>query len=177
MVINLLSLAIYISLFRLTMSSSSSSSGAGAGTVLYDNGRLGLEIKDDGSGFIYYSNGKQAITISTISSYQKTFHAFDYDNKGTILMAIDEYANGFASTTSRKNADINNNIMIVLNNKGGIISEDMKITKEWSWNKDNNKRHDTLIIQLNENLTYTYKDKKTMSLEFQCENIKYTIGI
>ena len=98
-------------------------------TLLYDNGRIGLDIKPDGTGFLYYPNGNVAITVSAISSYQKTFHAFDYDSKGTILMAIDEHANGFASSTNRKNADINNNIMIVLNHKGGMISENMKIIK------------------------------------------------
>jgi hypothetical protein len=91
-------------------------------------------------------------------------------------MAIDEHANGFASSTSRKNAAINNNIMIVLNNKGGMISEEKIITKEWTWAKTTSNK-DTLTIFLNENLTFTFKDKKTMTLQFQCENIKYMLDI
>ena len=58
--------------------------------VKYSSGKRAISINNDGSGFIYYPNGRIAACISTASEYQTTTFFYDNNKKKTLICSINE---------------------------------------------------------------------------------------
>lgn len=146
----------------------------------YENGQIGAELLENGSGFLYYPNGSVAVAISEVSSYQNAFYAYDKNRRGTILLGFDELANGFATTTSRKGTDIKNRV-IVSSKNGCLVSEEGKIIHEWLWDRNaincGKEPPSSIQTELNENLKLIFKDRTHITLEFKCESISRTMDL
>lgn len=146
----------------------------------YSSGQVAIDFHDDGSGYIYYPNGRVAVAVSTASDYQNSFYAFDKNRRGTILLGIDEYGCGFASSTSRKSAAIELKTL-VLSTSGCIAAEEGKIVHEWLWDRKamncGVEPSGNIVTVLNEHLTFVSKNCKILSLEFNCDGICRTMDL
>lgn len=145
----------------------------------YDGHTPAIDILEDGSGYIYYPNGAPAIGISPISSYQKSFCAFDKNRKMTMLLGIDEHGVGFCSSSKRKASQICDDVIVCLKSSGGLYSENGVVKHDWTW--DANTKASTLkeilCVTLNEHLIFKFKNPEEMSLDFQCGGITYSCDL
>ena len=144
---------------------------------MYDNDVVSSNLKEDGTGFVYYPNGNVAVCCSQASDYQNSYYAFDKDKNNTLMLGIDEKGIGFCIPSKRKSAESDGTITI-LTSRGGVISNVQgKIMFDWKWDRESleagNEPSETVITRLNECLVFKYKNKSCMSLEFQCENARY----
>ena len=68
----------------------------------YSSGQVAKAVNPaNGTGFVYYPDGKVACSISSASEYQNSHYAFDKSKKSTVLLALDEHLVGFVTSTSR----------------------------------------------------------------------------
>jgi hypothetical protein len=147
----------------------------------YDNDKMAINIKPDGTGFIYYPNGYVAICCSQATDYQNSYYAFDKDRNNSVILGIDELGVGFATSSTRKDADSDGSAL-VFTTKGGIMTNMMKkITYDWKWDRESLDAGidppETVIIRLNEHITMRYKNRSNMFLDFQYENARYTVDM
>ncbi len=141
-----------------------------------------IAINDDGTGFIYYPNGKFAVAISPgPTDYQKSFYAFDKDRNGTILAGIDIFGCGFMVSSTRKSASLaeNKKQIVVLTKVGAIISENDVTVYEWIFNKPGKGRapNGKFTVILNEHIEISFLDTVTIMLKFNYEGIQYEIDL
>lgn len=141
-----------------------------------------VAINSDGTGFIYYPNGKFAVAISPgPTDYQKSFYAFDKDRNGTILAGIDIFGCGFMVSSMRKSASLadNKKQIAVLTKVGAIISENDKTIYEWIFNKPGKGRapNGNYTIILNEHIEISFFDTVIIMLKFNYEGIQYEIDL
>ena len=149
--------------------------------IKYDNDASAVDLKSDGTGFIYYPNGSVAICCSQATDYQNSYYAFDKDRGMGLLMGLDERCVGFCTASKRKSAD-GDGTAIVFTTKGGIVTNASgKIVYNWKWDRESmdagTEPPETVTIRMNENILFKYKDRKNISLEFQCENARQNIDL
>lgn len=145
----------------------------------YDSGATAIDLKEDGTGFLYYPNGSIAISCSQATDYQNSYYVFDKDRGGSLLFGLDEMGVGFCTCSKRKSAESDGS-SLVFTTKGGVLANSQgTIVNDWKWDRESlekgNEPTDTVIMHLNENVTFKYKDRSNMSLEFQCENARHVI--
>jgi len=148
----------------------------------YEGGAIGIDIHEDNSGFIYYPTGTIAMCISPVNDYQYCCYAFDSNRKTTMLLGFNEDAIGFCSTSKRKSADSPSDTVVCLSHSGGLVSVNGNISKQWQWDGFSSSRTksilaDGLTVQLNENLTFNFKDQDNMSICFQHGSISYSCDL
>lgn len=160
------------------MSGATASTGGAPTRRSYTNGRVAAELDGQGVGYVYYPCGQTAVCVSPASDYQNRFFAFDKSGKAsTVLLGVDEFAVGFASSSKRKSAAVEP-VQCALSKHGAVVSEGGTITKEWRWdNKDGSAPVAPVIMNLNEYITFKVLNKKVMHLEFNCENIKLQLDM
>ena len=134
-------------------------------------------LAEDKTGFLYYPDGKVALCAAAASSYQNSHYA--YDKNGTTLLAIDSLGIGFCDSSKRPAADLDNELMysISLTEKGGLITRNRKIYKDWGWKHAKGQPTSPIEVRLNENLVFTYTDRFDMKLEFKCDDIKHVTDV
>jgi len=150
-------------------------------TALYSNGQEAYCIDDvSKAGYIYYPTGKMAIAIATASSYQNSFYAYDKDKENTLLLCLNENAVGFCTGSKRKSADLPK-VSIVFSKSGGVMTAaDGSIAKEWVWaRKCSTDRilSEFVEIHLNEHFKINFISRENMTLDFNCENVKYAVDL
>ena len=143
----------------------------------YDNDVIASNLKDDGTGFVYYPNGNVAVCCSQASEYQNSYYAFDKDKNNTLMLGIDEKGIGFCIPSKRKASEADGTTTI-FTTKGGIIANSNgKIVFDWKWDRESldagNEPLETVVTRLNECIVFKYKNRSTMSMEFQCENVRF----
>lgn len=145
-------------------------------TSWYGNKNAAVKIAADLTGFVYYVDGKVALCEAAFSDYQNNHYC--YDKNGSLLLAIDALGIGYAQASVRKDADLPQ-FSITFTVNGGLITNNNKVTDEWSWAHPAAKGHpvDTVRTRLNEHWVFVYKNRNSMFLEFECEGIKYTSDI
>ena len=149
----------------------------------YSGGQIALSIDEKSkSGFIYYPSGKVAVAISTASSYQNAFYAYDNDKKGSLLLGLNERAVGFA--TSSKQSSISSDlkrVSVVLTPTGGVLTDAKgTIIQEWAWNKKistDNVLNDFLSVKLSDHIEINFKSKEEINLNFTYENVKHSVDM
>jgi hypothetical protein len=149
--------------------------------IKYDSDMVAVDLHTDGTGFIYYPNGGVAVCISQATDYQNSYYCFDKGVDGGVLLGLDERGVGFATASKRKSAD-SDGTATVFTTKGGIVTNAAgKIVYDWKWDRTSMdagiEPTETVTIRMNEFLTFKYKDRKTMSLDFQCENARQSIDM
>jgi hypothetical protein len=147
----------------------------------YNNGQIGVSIEDESkAGFIYYPNGKVAVVISTASSYQNAFYAYDKDKLGTLLLGLNENAIGFCSTSMKNSPDLPK-LSLVFTKLGGVITNaEGNIIKDWVWNKKlatDTVLSEKMTVKLSDYITIIFSSKEDIFLEFECENIKCKVDM
>jgi hypothetical protein len=164
--------------------------GAGGGTragaskgpvkLAYSNGQDAVVLNEDGTGYAYYPNGQVAIAVSSASDYQNSFFAFDNNRKSTVLLGINELGTGFASSSSRKSADVSKRI-IVLSDIGALVTDEGKIINEWRWDRRSMNAgiepSANIESNLSEFMTFSFRDRSRMTLLFICNGISYTFDL
>lgn len=146
----------------------------------YGSGNDAIALNPDGTGYAYYPNGAVAVAVSCASDYQNSFFAFDRNRKSTVLLGVDELGIGFATSASRKSAEVEQR-MIALSKVGCIVSEKGDIIHEWRWDRSSMncgvEPSRPIETNLNEYLVFTLKDRSTMSLAFSCEGITHLFDL
>jgi hypothetical protein len=149
-------------------------------SLSYSSGQTALALNADGTGYAYYPNGAVAVAVSSASDYQNSFFAFDKNRKATVLLGINELGTGFANSTTRKSADVAKQIT-VLSDIGALVTDSGKITWEWRWDRRSmnagTEPTSNIDSNLNENLTFSFKDRTKMSLLFTCNGISHTFDL
>jgi hypothetical protein len=150
-------------------------------TARYSNGQEAFSIDDiSKAGYIYYPTGKMALAIATASSYQNSFYAYDKDKEDTLLLCLNENAVGFCTGSKRKSADIPK-VSLVFSKSGGVLTAaDGSIAKDWVWARKCSS--DTVLsepieIHLSEHFKLSCASREIISLEFNCEGVKYTADL
>lgn len=145
-------------------------------TSWYGNKNCAVKIAADLTGFVYYVDGKVALCEAAFSDYQNNHYC--YDKNGSLLLAIDALGIGYAQSSVRKDADLPQ-FSITFTANGGLITNNSKVTDEWSWSHPTAKGQPvhTLRTRLNEHWIFVYENRNNMFLEFECEGIKYTADI
>lgn len=151
-----------------------------ASRVHYGNNQVAVDLNDDGTGYVYYPNGRIAVAVSSASDYQNSFYAFDNNSKSTVLLAMDELAVGFATSSTRKSLDIDKCI-IVLSKTGCVVSSNGGIIHEWTWDRGSinsgTAPTENIRATLNDNLIFVLLDRKTLGLEFSCDGVSLTLDL
>ncbi len=140
----------------------------------YANKQEAVKIAKDLTGFIYYPSGKVALCEAPFSAYQNNH--FLYDKNGQLLFAIDANGIGYVQTSTRKDADIPE-FSMTFTVGGGLVTEARKITQEWSWAHPKGQPTSSIRRRLNEHCVFVYESRDSMSLEFDCDGIKYTADL
>lgn len=142
----------------------------------YDNGSPAIDLDENGVGFAYYGNNAVAMCINPGSaSHHFSYYVFDKNRAKTMLLGIDEYGVGFCSSSKRKSADMVDDIVFCLTENKGFYARNSKVEKEWLWDKTS--LSDFIVVPLNESFTVHIKDKNTIKLEFNSENVSHTFDI
>jgi len=128
-----------------------------------------------------YPNGLVAVVVSDVSDYQKKFCAFDNNRRSTCLLGIDEFAVGFCCQSSTKSKE-RVGARVVLSKVGAIITdEDGNIQYEWKWDRRSRDAGtmpmNSVVIFLNDYLTFKMKDREEISLEFKADNVTHTFDL
>ena len=148
--------------------------------IKYSSGQAAISLNADGTGYAYYPNGSVAVAVSCASDYQNSFFAFDKNRKSSVLLGIDELGHGFANSTSRKSAEVPNKI-IVLSKLGCLVTEAGNIVWEWRWDRRSMNAgvepSSPVDSVLNENLTFTVKDRTRMTLSFACNGVNFVFDL
>lgn len=151
--------------------------------VAYSSGQVGKAINaENGTGFVYYPDGKVACSVATASDYQNSHYAFDRSKKSTLLLALDEQLVGYITSTSRKTggalkADGSISVTtMVLSKVGGILTVDAVIKNEWVWSKQP-VLEETVSIALNEYLAFSIRSRESAALVFSCEGITHSMEL
>ena len=130
-----------------------------------------LQFLEDNTGFAYYPNGKIALAISPVSNYQRSNFAYDKDKGNTLLVAIDALGIGYVQTSAREEKQIS----MTLTEKGGLLLDSGKITKEWSWAHPKNQPTEPIEIHASEHLRFIYEGKEKMTLFFEFEGVRHEV--
>lgn len=67
----------------------------------YPDDKKAVELKEDGTGFVYYENGKVAICVSKGNEYAKRVLCYDNDPYYTLVCSIDEFGCGYALSNGK----------------------------------------------------------------------------
>ena len=151
----------------------------------YSSGQVAKSVNpSNGTGFVYYPDGKVACSISSASDYQNSHYSFDKSKKSTVLLALDEHLVGFVTSTSRpsgaaRRADGSgiSVTMLALSKLGGILSKDEVILKEWVWGSQKSPLNEEISIALNEYLVFTLRSLTSASLVFSCEGVTHLMDL
>ena len=148
----------------------------------YNNGQIAVSLAATSkAGYVYYPNGKVAIAISTASTYQNSYCAYDDDEKNSLLLALNEAAVGFAQTTNKrtKGPSTVSKKKVIFTKHGGIMTDKNDlISLEWSWKKKTSSHPEELkeeaTVKLSEFMTLRFKSKEEISIDFLCESTNYS---
>jgi hypothetical protein len=152
----------------------------------YPTGQKAYAFLPDGSGFVYYPSGRPAVCVSSVSSYQSRYYAYDDAPtpkavkpsevlagklKEHLLCALDENIVGFAVDNVKGGK--NKGTRMVFTASGALVANAAgQVAMEWKWDPSapNNKPPlDPITVTLNKSLTLIFTDKFNIELRFVCE--------
>lgn len=103
-------------------------------------------------GLVCYESGRVAVCISgTARESLKRWYV--YDEKGTMVCAIDEHAVGFAVGSDGRR--------LVLTKRGGLLTDGSQIVDEWRWG-----RHPSIDLKLNDKLSLEFRGRDDIRCRF-----------
>ncbi|OQR80979.1 hypothetical protein ACHHYP_16885 [Achlya hypogyna] len=138
--------------------------------LAYPTGEQAVVFDADGCGFCYYETGRVAVCVSKVNAYQRRHTFYDNSRLKRILCSIDEHVVG--------SADKPHGCKLVLTKDGAIYSDgNNDIVHVLELVNAGTPPKDPILIQLNENLSFKFVDRKQIvvkfvncgiALDFQC---------
>ncbi|KAL4155301.1 hypothetical protein PRNP1_007411 [Phytophthora ramorum] len=110
-----------------------------------------------------YASGRVAACANKINDYQRSFQFYEDNKKRTLLATLDEHAVGSVGRPGGKK-------MILTKECGIILDGQDVIRKTWRWDpkaqKAGSPPSEPVVINLNDNLVFTYRDRSSISIKF-----------
>ncbi|OQS06226.1 hypothetical protein THRCLA_01721 [Thraustotheca clavata] len=131
--------------------------------ISYPTGEQAVVLDPDGCGFCYYETGRVAVCVSKVNAYQRRHTFYENNRLKRILCSIDEHVVGSAGKP--------NGTRLVLTKDGAILSDGSnEIVHQWRWDTHVQNAgvppKDPITIQLNENLSFKFVDRKQILVKF-----------
>ena len=134
----------------------------------YHSGQKAVELDDEGTGFVYYPNGKICISVIGSSSELKSFYVFSPTGAKTLLVHDEASGRGHAGSRHTDSVAFNKEGIRVADSEGKIICD-------MSWESASSQL--PYRLELSSMLSLTLRGRLDISLRFQHENIEVTLNL
>uniref|UniRef100_H3HD20 Uncharacterized protein n=1 Tax=Phytophthora ramorum TaxID=164328 RepID=H3HD20_PHYRM len=101
-----------------------------------------------------YASGRVAACANKINDYQRSFQFYEDNKKRTLLATLDEHAVGSVGRPGGKK--------MILTKECGIILDGQDVIRK----KAGSPPSEPVVINLNDNLVFTYRDRSSISIKF-----------